>query len=215
MQHSITQILSPAYDPCPGFSGACKKEMRWDPKTGHVPRGFLGATGSIDEVDLVLVVAEPGNPHKSESHSGIESAYHYATNCVEHGKDQFHRNIRRILDSCWPGMKFHDQLRKTWITESVLCSATKECGNISTAISYECGQRYLLKQISLFRNAVIVALGSKAKTRLKALGFDNFYAAGAIAPPGCNQQKIQESWKKIPEILRTHKENLLATISRL
>jgi len=58
----IIELLLTAYEPCPSFSSACKS-MRWVPERGHIPRGFCGATGDLDEVDLVLVCAEPGDPH--------------------------------------------------------------------------------------------------------------------------------------------------------
>jgi len=74
----LATVLAPAYAPCLEFQRACT-EMRWDPSQGHVPRGSLGATGSLEEVELVLVFAEPGDPHAGEQHSGLESAYKYAT----------------------------------------------------------------------------------------------------------------------------------------
>ena len=41
--------------------------MRWDREVGtefgHVPRGDPAATAGLDDVDLVLLVAEPGDPH--------------------------------------------------------------------------------------------------------------------------------------------------------
>src|SRR5437763_10943031 len=69
----LANILLPAYGPCPEFATACK-EMRWNPDAGHVPRGFLGACGELSEVELLLVFAEPGDPHVGERHSGLTSA---------------------------------------------------------------------------------------------------------------------------------------------
>ena len=69
MEHNpvkeIIDILLPAYSPCSGFEGACRRMATWDPQKGHVPRGFVGATSSLEEVEVVLLVAEPGDPYDS------------------------------------------------------------------------------------------------------------------------------------------------------
>jgi hypothetical protein len=66
------------------------------------------------------------------------------------------------------------------------------------AASRACGKRYLLSQLSLFPNALVVALGSKAQNRLRSLGILDFVPAYAIAPPGCNKREALESWQQIP-----------------
>jgi len=194
---SIARVLAPAYLPCAEFQGACG-EMRWQPETGHVPRGFLGATGSLEEVELVLVFAEPGDPHVGERHTGLESAYEYATRGFGMGKDLFHRNVLKILSMCWPELPFEQQLRKAWLTESVLCSARNEGGSVSVSASRACGRRYLLAQLAQFPSALVVALGSKARSRLLGLGFGGFLPVYAAAPPGCNRREALASWAKIP-----------------
>jgi hypothetical protein len=193
---TVATILSPAYGPCPEFETTCT-EMRWNPAAGHVPRGFLGACGDLSEVELVLVVAEPGDPHEGESHTGLDSAYNYAAFGFRSGKDLFHRNIRKILDMCWPNLPFELQMRRVWLTESVLCSAQKECGPVRKSTSLACGRRYLLPQLETFPDALVVALGNKANDRLIALGVRDFIKVGSVAPPGCNQLKSRESWKGI------------------
>jgi hypothetical protein len=155
---------------------------------------------------LVLVFAEPGDPHAGERHEGLASAYAYATFAFETGKDQFHRNVRTILDACWPQLPFKDQMKKVWTTESVLCSAKKEGGPVSAPAATECGKRYLLRQLRLLPHALVVALGSKAQKRLRALGFTTFLPAFAVAPPGCNFAGAQESWDRIPVELRRRHE---------
>ena len=66
----------------------------------------------------------------SQSEEIFDNVCRYVFGCFENGKDQFHRNIRDILNDCWPGLSFKEQLRRTWVTESVLCSASVECGSI-------------------------------------------------------------------------------------
>lgn len=89
----LLDVLLPAYAPCSGFKATCRA-MRWVPHQGHVPRGFCGAAGRLDEVRLVLVCAEPGDPHDGESHAAdgtaegqLRSAYGYAWRSFENGKD--------------------------------------------------------------------------------------------------------------------------------
>ena len=201
LNSSLAQVLAPAYGPCPGFAGPCKK-LRWDPKRGHVPRGFLGAAGSLKEIELVLVFAEPGDPHSGESHDGLNSAYKYATNAFATGKDKIHKNVCRILKACWPDLSFEEQLKKVWMTESVLCSAKKEGGYVPVAIEQECGTRYLFPQLRLLSHAFVVALGKKAERRLQKVGFTDFLFVFAVAPPKSNTKEARESWDRIPVELR-------------
>ncbi len=202
----LRDLLLSAYAPCPGFRGPCG-EMRWDPAAGHVPRGFCGATGELAEVKLVLVCAEPGDPHAEENHSSdstptghLESAYSYAYKCFRDGTDLFHRNIRRILDLCWPGEGFDEHLRKTWLVDSVLCSARIEGGRIASAAARECRSRYFERQLLLFPDATVVALGNKAYDRLARI--PGVRKAFAAAPPGCNYPGALPSWREIVRIVQ-------------
>jgi hypothetical protein len=210
---SLEKILSPAYR-CPEFDAVCRGEMRWEPNAGHVPRGFLGACGELSEVELILVFAEPGDPHGEEldhehtrllhsKDTALSRVYEYATYAVQNGHDLFHRNLKHILDMCWPELPFPRQMHKVWLTDSVLCSAPKEAGPVSNQTCLTCGRRYLLPQLKLFSNALIVAVGGKAKTRLRSLGLhfgSDFLAVYSVAPPFAqtNYAEALESWKKIP-----------------
>jgi len=196
---AVLRVLAPAYAPCAAFRDGCLS-MRWAPERGHVPRGFCGATGATEDVRLVLVCAEPGDPHESESHSKsspFESVCEYAYHCFRDGKDLFHRNVRTILDMCFPGRPFEAQLELTWVTDSVLCSARVECGGVPTSVSRECRARFLQPQLALFPNAVVAALGSKARTRLR--GVPGVISAVAAAPPGCNRGDAKASWQAIAD----------------
>src|ERR1035438_2707882 len=103
--NEVRDLLLPAFAPCSGFRNTCRS-MRWEPQEGHVPRGFCGAIGTIDEVQLVLVIAGPGTPHVGETYPRegqpedvFALACQHAYRCFAKGKDPFHRNVRRILDS--------------------------------------------------------------------------------------------------------------------
>lgn len=200
----LRRILLGAYQPCPEFSRSCGS-MRWNPAAGHVPRGFCGATGDLTEVALVLVVAEPGDPHASETHpaspaAALESSYAYAYRCFSSGKDLFHRNIRKILDLCWPGESFESHMRRAWITESVLCSAKREGASVPSSVSTACRVRYLDEQLRLFPTAVVAALGGKAAVRLAGRQFVRGFAA---APPGCNFRGALQSWEAVARAVQT------------
>jgi uracil-DNA glycosylase len=179
--------------------------MRWAPDQGHVPRGFCGATGALEEVQLVLVVAEPGDPQPVERYAAgpeacLDAAYGYAYEALRTGLDVFHRNLRRVLDLCWPATSFEEQLRRTWITESVLCSALVECGPVASGPERACRTRYLEAQLALLPHAVVVALGAKAQHRLR--GLPGVLSASAVAPPGCNHPRARASWAAVAELVR-------------
>ena len=200
----LTEILLAAYSPCEAFGTTCTT-MRWSPDQGHVPRGFCGAIDRRDQVELVLITAEPGDPHPTESHSPnstpedlFAATSRYSYQCFETGKDQFHRNVRSILNLCWPDLTFKEQMRHTWITESVLCSAPKEGGSVPSVVCRQCTNRYLEKQLSLFDGVVTVALGAKARDRTKG-SIHRIIPLGAASPPGCNRRGVRDSWRKIAD----------------
>jgi hypothetical protein len=197
--HELMKIIDPAYAPCVYFKGACQS-LRWAPECGHIPRGYLGATGSLEEVRLVLVFAEPGDPHDSKRRETMSTSLEYTYQCMKNGTDRFHRNVRLILDLCFPEDPFDAQLRKTWMTESLLCSAPKESGAVTATAWRTCSATYLKPQLALLPNAVVVALGAKARTRLASLGVP-YMEAAAAAPPGCNFKGAVESWHKVAAAL--------------
>jgi hypothetical protein len=65
----LAEVLTPLFGPCPAFAGACRGVTRWNPSAGHVPRAFRGAIGMAEDVRLVLVCAEPGDPFPEESYA--------------------------------------------------------------------------------------------------------------------------------------------------
>ncbi|MGE3780782.1 MAG: hypothetical protein AB7F89_26575, partial [Pirellulaceae bacterium] len=138
--------------------------------------------GKLSEVRLVLVFAEPGDPRQGEVHSDIDTATEFALSSFESGVSPFHQNVRRILDLCFPGLSFREQMRYAWLTESVLCSAPSSTAPVRRSIADKCVHSYLLPQLALFPKAKVAALGSKAQTRLTAAGI-NFIPAFAAAPP--------------------------------
>jgi len=205
---ALETVLLPAYAPCIEFAEACRRDMCWAPAAGHVPRGFCGATSSLSEVQLVLVGAEPGDPHKGENYPAgttpvdqLRSVYAYACECFRSGKDLYHQNMRHILELCWPDEGFEQHMCKAWITDSVLCSTAVEGGLAPRNVAYACRRRYLDAQLALFPRATVVALGHKARKRLA--GRPEVIRAFAVAPPGCNFHGAQESWHEVARVVRS------------
>lgn len=95
-------------------------------------------------------------------------------------------------------------MKYTWITDSVLCSAKSEGGYIPSKISNTCCMKYLLREIDLFDNAIVVALGKKADNRLKNAGYNKHYYVFSAAPPGCNYKRAKESWERIGDIIKAN-----------
>jgi hypothetical protein len=202
----LVEILLPAFAPCERFRGSCQT-MRWRPEQGHMPRGFCGATGTLSEVEVVFIVAEPGDPHSSEAYEADASPYEklscvfqYVYQCFETGHDQFHRNVRDILGSCWPNLVFHDQMRRVWITESSLCSAAREGGHVPISVHRQCREQYLKRQLALLSDRIVVALGRKAQYRVGRI--EGVLNAASVAPPGCNFKGARQSWERVAEVVR-------------
>ncbi len=175
--------------------------MLWRPECGHIPRGYTGATNTVQDVQLVICLAEPGNPLKTESYPVSDADQFVWTvaaavaAAIENGGRGFHGNLKYVLNACWPGLTLIDQLKRTWITEATLCSAETSTGPIRRQIEAECTSRYLKKQIALFPGAFILALGSKAANRLRSAEIPFHYAARAVGRPIGIRVEAEQSWQ--------------------
>ena len=201
----LVKILERAYS-CSSFYGTCKSAC-WNPEAGFIPRGYLGATNTIEDVEVVFVLAEPGDPHSDECYESFVEPVDYIDTtcqqtfmCLKEKRDHFHKNLRFILDQFFPGVDFIDQISRSWITQSVLCSASVESGNVPIAVSRECRSQFLDTQLKLFPNATKVALGSKARERLKY--YPSILVGGHPAPPGCNHHGVRQQWLSIANQFR-------------
>ena len=208
MHPKLKEVLKPAYR-CVGFDSTCDPPMRWTPHSGHVPRGFYGATGDLEEVRLVLVLAEPGdpspNPGPEECYEDVESAFDFTGRCFLTAGGQGHENVRNLIYRCFPGLSLVDAMREVWITESVLCSAPSPGATVGADIERFCAERYLLDQLRLFPNATVAALGkSKPVKRLNRYRDhipNRIVECGAVFPPGCNFKSTKDSWDRLVDIV--------------
>lgn len=179
---ALLDILEPAYRPCAHFAEACAGACVWEPSRGLVPCAFGGATGALDEVRLVIVTAEPGDPPDSTGYIGtpqdmVGNSLRIFHEAMRNGgidragrPTPFHRNMRRILDTFWPNDGLDAQLRKTWTTNAVLCPAEVSGGKHLARVEKACTETYLARQLDLFLNAFVLALGGKARDRIRAAG---------------------------------------------
>lgn len=157
----------------------CGRDMRFQ------PRGFFGAEGSLADVKLVLIAAEPGDPADEEhiftgvplddlvTQNGNFRHFYDSPEAVTRSRRalRFHSNLRRFIEMCW-----HDEVpidsvwKHTWYTNSVLCSAKKPCDPIPPASEIACFERHVSEQLMLFPGAYKIALGGKARRRLERQG---------------------------------------------
>lgn len=196
---TLVNLLLPALGPCQGFYKGCQQHVSWNPLNGHIPRGYIGGTGTIEELRLILVSAEPGDPADGETYRGSPrdmvsrySALAYAAlgtlNLRRNGRPApFHRNLRFLVNLCWPQMTFAEQMRRTWITPAMLCSAPVSGGSVPKGVAASCAASYLRPQIDAIPKAFVIALGLKAAERLRISGCRcDFVAQHPSARPNTN-----------------------------
>ncbi|AOY97613.1 hypothetical protein BKK79_37410 (plasmid) [Cupriavidus sp. USMAA2-4] len=211
VNNRLRAILRQAYQPCSGIGSSCA-DARWDPTAGHVPRGQCGATTELDIVRLVLVCAEPSTPRRDEEYAQACSADEYISDAaivslglLERKGTPFHENLRQILDLCWRDLPFSVQMERTWITNSVLCSAQTAGGRLPASMETRCATTYLWPALRLFPNATIIALGAKARDRLRRIGVTGFLEARSASPRSNQLNAAQESWKAVADEFRSRR----------
>ena len=209
----LLDILEPAYRPCAHFEGACAGVCVWKPAQGLVPCAFGGAFGSLDEVRLIIVTAEPGDPPDSTGYHGtpqdmVRNSVRIFHDAMQNGgidragrPTPFHRNMRRILDTFWPTDGLGVQLRKTWTTNAVLCPAEVSGGKHLPRVEKACAETYLARQLDLFPKAFVLALGGKARNRMQAAGLR--FDAVALHPSArdADADKLA-SWESAARLFR-------------
>lgn len=217
---ALLDILEPAYQPCAHFEGACAGACVWDPARGLVPCAFGGATGSLDEVLLIIVTAEPGDPPDAAGYRGtpadmLRNSLRIFHEAMENGGIErrgrptpFHRNMRRILDAFWPDEPLETQLRKTWTTNAVLCPAEVSGGAHLDAVERTCASTYLARQLDLFPTAFVFALGGKARDRMRAAGL-RFDAIGLHPSARKSDSEKAASWEAAARRYRGDPESVV------
>ena len=208
----LSEVLAPAYGPCRHMfthGGGCL-ESQWNPAAGHVPRGVLGATGELDEVELVMVLAEPGDPKRTENYVGSLAPADLLRRVVDfvHGtyvsRDKTVHGtvqcvVRWFLDRWFCGMNLEQQLRRVWITQARLCSRGE--GSYSIPFYRPCGDAYLAAQLRLLPTVPIIAFGDKADEALRRLSFRATKVPHPSARASNESKRVQ--WERAIEELRS------------
>jgi len=186
--------------------------MRWNPESGHTPRGYVGASHNLSDVRLVVCMAEPGNPRADEwydvedASQAIQQVLSGVSGAITEGASAFHRNLRFILDCCWPGVPLTEQLQQPWITETTLCSAPVSTGSILRKVENECINRYLKAQLAIFSNPFKLALGRKAESRMRAAGVVPDFVARAAGLPMGHRVEAEKQWKEAGKAFRIYRK---------
>lgn len=155
--------LLPAYEPCEELHLRCK-EMIYDTCSGHIPRGFYGATKELNEVQLVMILMEPAMPDGTPA-KNIWDVLRDARDAYLNERSVGHQRVRRILRESFPGLAYPKEvMRRVWITESVLCSKPET--GIRNRHAEACITSYLVHQLALFPNAIIGAMGMETYRRV-------------------------------------------------
>jgi hypothetical protein len=206
----LAQILEPAYK-CSSLDGACMK-MRWEPTRGLFPRGYAGAAGALEDIELVVCIAEPGEPGSTSkaqpAGTPAELPQLIATSIAgafETTKSPFHRNVAFLLSCCWPGISFGEQMRRTWITEGVLCSAKASTARVPASVERECATRYLRRQMEILPDAFVIALGRKAERRLRLADRAPDVTVIAAGLPAGNWARAKPSWEQAGRAFQDHR----------
>lgn len=209
----LLDLLLPAYAPCRHFVGACANACTWQPERGFVPCAFGGANGSLNDVKLVIITAEPGDPPDDANYGGtatdmLHNSLRLFTEAMQRGgleregrPTSFHRNMRQILNCFWPSESLSEQLRKTWTTNAVLCPAKVSGGPHFKRVEEACTATYLAPQLALFPGAFVFVLGNKSRDRLAAVGL-RFDAVGRHPSARVSDTDKRASWLAAAEKFR-------------
>lgn len=210
---ALIDVLLPAYLPCANFSGPCAGACEWKSERGRVPCAFGGANGALEDVRLIIVTAEPGDPPDQAGYRGtpedmVQNSLTIFERAMREGGVErrgrptpFHRNMCRILDCFWPEFDLDGQLRRTWTTNAVLCRAGTTGGAHRKEVEAACAKAYLAPQLALLPHAFRLVLGDKARDRMHRAGLPMDAVGRHPSSRVSNEDKIA-SWRAAAERFR-------------
>jgi hypothetical protein len=184
--------------------------LPWDFTGGYEPRWYNGPVP--EDVKLLFLMAEPGAITDTERADPLPAIQHaewlhgYDTRKQEH---YWRSNLRELCGHVWPNETEENMYRYLGGSCTFWMSLRpgKQNANVPSELEKYFLTAYLGRFLSLFPNAVLLAAGGKARTRLKklerltnsSLAFDTCWA---FTRPACNQAAARESWHTAGEAIR-------------
>lgn len=180
------------------FRSLCQDHgLPWDIERGYEPRWYNGP--APEDVKVLMLMAEPGPITPTEALNLLPAINHddwigdYDLHLQEH---YWRDNLRMLCSHIWP----RDTEANMYKNLGGSCTFWMSLphGSSTDTVPREI-VNYFLKTyfgefLALFKNAIILAAGGKAKDRLKKFGVE-FVGCWAFTRPGCNQQKAKDSWR--------------------
>jgi hypothetical protein len=208
----LSKIMSSLYPRCQYFDTRCKAKVKeWNNDESSFAQGYCGGFGSVENIELIFVLAEPATTDKVDKNyrdaikiPDPDYMVNVITNDVASvienadGK-KFHGNMRAILKGIYPDDTWTAIFRKVWITEAVLCQAKINGAQIPRDCEMTCAEKYLTRQIDVIRagrnSAKVIALGDKAYRRLGLIQVEH----DAHAPhPSCPPRyEPKQKWEEL------------------
>jgi hypothetical protein len=182
------------------FERLCRLHgLPWDFVGGYEPRWYNGP--APEQVAVLVLMAEPGAITTTEREHLLPAITHeqwlspYDLRLQEH---YWRENLRALCAHIWPldtERAMFDHLGGS-CTFWMSLPPGAQTSDVPAALLRYFLPRYLVRFLSLFSNATIVAAGAKARDRLRQLGVPH-ESCWAFTRPGCNQPAARESWRAV------------------
>lgn len=169
--------------------------LPWNPASGYYPRWYNGPAPL--DTRVLFFMAEPGAVHPGEENAVAVNHEDFIEGYDLRSPGSCWRaNLLEFASHIWP----RDTQREMFLRLGGTCSFWmslphgSQTDKIPTEVERYFTNHYLGPLVSLFPNAVPVAVGGKSKVRLARAGVD-FVDCWAFTKPACNQPRARESWR--------------------
>lgn len=183
-----------------------------DYNAGHRPRHIAGNITNPDDVQVILLLAEPGSSPGEEEKHCPQSSWLDDVTCDGLGnggcrvryddkaKRLYEKNPRDFIQMIWPADRYVDRMKKVIITNSFWMQGHSSGGSIPVR-AIDDFSVHLKSIISSFPNAIVVASGLKAINRARRANVE-VLEMGSLMPPGSNQALVRDTWRVTADIVR-------------
>lgn len=181
------------------FRASCLQNgLPWDFAAGYEPRGYNGPPP--EQTRLLVLLAEPGAITPTEAHNLLPTISYrrwvepYNLRLQEH---YWRANLRELCRYIWPENtedSMYAHLGKSCTFWMSLPPGAQTSQVPREPLRYFL-QTYLKQFLALFPNAIILAAGGKAQTRLRSVHAE-FEGCSAFTRPESNKPSARESWRR-------------------